>query len=679
MSRSLKLFSLLVLLGLGGAALGCRDDTSAQGGAAGTGATTTSSGGGGASGGSGGIGAAAGHGGFGGHAGEGGSVGGAAGTGGIGPSGGTGGAAGAGGGVAGAGGGVAGSGGSGGEATIVDGAADRVLLVGTVVTPSTTYDGQVLVEGDTITCAEAGTVCEGQPGASGATIITTHGIIAPGLIDTHNHILYDIFDEDDWVPHIPASCNSLQDCIDGSAYCSASKCDCVENVCRYLNHNNWTAEAEYGQMGDYKQCLEDASQGKPTWCPQAYDGIGNLKCEMDKWGELKGMIAGTTSIVGLPGTSSACFGSLSRSIDVVQNDLPYDRIQTSALFPPSSPDGVCANFLDGDTEAYLIHCGEGVNTAALDEFTTLYTITNPDGCLYAPQTAITHGTAYTATEFATMGTNGMKLTWSPASNVALYGITTDIPAALGAGLTISIAPDWSMGGSQNMLDELRFADAWDNARWGDVLSAQELVEMATINAARVLALEDTIGTIAVGSKADLLVVGGDTSAPYDAILGATPREVRLVMVGGVVLYGDDQLQAAGPEVPGCEAIDICGRLKFLCVAEDNAADKLNQTQAEIQAVLEQAFVDLDSLMPLDPVVDCTPDCTASQECYPRTNRPQVDASFCATPCCDQPATCDPLQACYQLTASTYGCQSVNACAPIRTVSFAPVSPLVKCP
>jgi len=114
----------------------------------------------------------------------------------------------------------------------------------------------------------------------GATIIETHGVIAPGLIDTHNHILFDIFDDSDWLP-----------------------------AAVYANHDEWPAEPRYQAMLDVKQCLEDASQGKPAWCPATYDGAGNLKCEMDKWGELKGLIAGTTSIVGLPGISSKCFSS----------------------------------------------------------------------------------------------------------------------------------------------------------------------------------------------------------------------------------------------------------------------------------------------------------------------------------------------------------------------------------
>jgi len=392
------------------------------------------------------------------------------------------------------------------------------------------FEGEVLVVGDTIVCAEPGDACSTSPDAVGATIIdTAGGVIAPGLIDTHNHILFDIFDDDDWLP-------------------SQS----------YADHTQWTSEPRYAAMLDVKQCLADDSQGKPDWCPLSYDGDGSLKCELDKWGELKGMIAGTTSIVGLPGTSKACFASLSRSIDSPQNDLGSDRIQTSALFPPSksSGDGVCANFADGDTEAYLIHCGEGINAKALAEFTKLGTLTTVPMCLYAPQTVITHGTAFGPTEFTTMATHGMKLTWSPASNVALYGATTDIPAALDADVVITLAPDWSMGGSQNLLDELHFAAAWDDDYFDDRLDARDLVFMTTANAAFALAVDDRLGTLAPGMLADVMVVQGDGGDPYAAIVAATPATVTLTMIGGKILYGDGALEPAAPQAPGCEQVDI---------------------------------------------------------------------------------------------------------------------------
>jgi cytosine/adenosine deaminase-related metal-dependent hydrolase len=473
--------------------------------------------------------------------------------------------------------------------TIVPGASDRLLLLGTIVTPEEIVEGQVLVEGALITCVAPGDGCRSQPGAAGATVIDTQGVIAPGLIDTHNHILFDIFDGSDWSP-----------------------------LMLYMNHDQWPGEARYGAMLDVKQCLANDSQGKPTWCANTPYGTaaGSLRCEMDKFGEMKALVAGTTSVVGLAGTTSACFGSLARTIDAPQNGLGTDTIQSSAIFPPSraSADRVCANFVDGSTTAYLIHCGEGIDARSLAEFETLRTVTTTDGCLFAPQTAITHGTAFTATEFMTMAQAGMKLTWSPASNVFLYGRTSDIPTALTAGVTVALAPDWSMGGSQNMLDEMRFADGWDDAHWGNRLTSKDLVRMSTANAAKVLALEVRLGSIAPNLLADIAVFAGDRARPYDAILAATPREVRLVLVGGKVLYGDAALEAAAPAVPGCERVDICGGQKFLCVATSDTANKLGQTYAQIKAALEQALADADAqtpgdgwnFAPLAPLVRCAP-------------------------------------------------------------------------
>lgn len=469
------------------------------------------------------------------------------------------------------------------------GSGPATLLRGTVLTPLQAFDGQVLVQGQLITCVQAGQGCQAQAQAAGAAIVDTQGIIAPGLIDMHNHILFDIFDGDDWLP-------------------SQS----------YVNHNEWPKEPRYAAMLDVKQCLENASQGKPAWCAAdklAYASkAGNVKCEMNKWGELKGLVAGTTSIVGLPGAAQACFHSLARSIGTPYNDLADDRVQTSALFPPStsSADGVCKNFASGETEAYLIHCGEGTDDKAKAEFATLQAVTSADGCLLHPGTVVTHGTAFGKAEFAVMQAHGVKLTWSPASNVALYGTTTDIPAALDAGVLVSLGPDWSMGGSQNMLDELRFADAWDNKYWGNRLSPQDLLTMATLNGAYSLGLQGEIGQLKAGLKADLFVFDGDAAKPFDALLKATPAEVKLVMVNGAVLYGDVALQPLAGDNPGCEALSVCGRGKFACVAENSSADKLGQTLADIETVLQKALVDVDAatpedgwnFAPLTPLVKC---------------------------------------------------------------------------
>ena len=467
------------------------------------------------------------------------------------------------------------------------GNSDRILLIGHVIGPGADYFGAVLVQGTKIVCVGPDTVCTSDPAAIGATVVNTGGILTAGLIDTHNHILFDIFNNDDWLP-----------------------------AQTYQDHTQWPMEDRYGEMLDIKQCLENASQGKPDWCAKTSYGSapGHVKCEMDKWGELKGLIAGTTSIVGLPGTAAACFGSLARSVDTAHNGLGVDKIQTSAIFPPSqaAADGVCQNMASGATSAYLVHVGEGINDKALAEFATLGKASSNPECLYAAGTTITHGTAFGAAEFAKMAKANMKLTWSPASNFALYGSTTNIPLARAAGVTVALAPDWSMGGSQNMLDELRFADSWDNKHWNDTLTAKDLLDMATSDAAAAIGLGQTLGRLQVGYMADLVVFAGSAAQPYQAVLAARPQQVKLVMVGGVVLYGDVAWQALGPSAPGCEVLPVCGSSKFVCAATTDSSNKLNQTVATIEAVLQQAMLDVDAQTPNDgftfapvaPLVDC---------------------------------------------------------------------------
>ncbi|MCC6556866.1 MAG: amidohydrolase family protein [Polyangiaceae bacterium] len=569
---------------------------------------------------------------------------------------------------------------------IKDASPDRILLRGAVITPEGVLpQGEVLVDGEHIQCV--GVDCSCEPGAGQASVVQTNGIIAPGLIDTHNHILFDIFDETDWRPTLPATCAAAIDC-EASPYCSNGKCACVGGACRYTDHTQWTSEAEYGLMLDYKQCLEDASQGKPVWCPQALDGGGSVRCEMDKWGELKGLVAGTTSIVGLPGSSAACFGSLARTVDVPRNDLDTDKIQTSTSSSPanSTVHGACDKFASDETDAYLIHLAEGVNDKAHAEWDKLLTLPTDDpdgalgykGCLVAPETAITHGTALTPAEFEVMAAAGMKLIWSPASNVFLYGATTDIPAARAAGLTVALAPDWSLGGSQNLLDELKFARAWSDQHWSGALSDQDLVDMVTRNAAEVLGLAGVLGALAPGAMADILVISGDAADPHHAIVQASPLDVAMVLVGGSMLYGDEALSpiAVNPCEGAADGFTLCGGAgKVACIAEpgEEPGDKLPQTHAEIEAALEGALAGLDAIQPLPPG-DCSPACAADEQCFARTVHPEVAPSSCPG------GACAAGEACFQTTVSgSYQCLSVHACAPARTKALAPVTPLLRCP
>jgi len=203
-----------------------------------------------------------------------------------------------------------------------------------------------------------------------------------------------------------------------------------------------------------------------------------------------------------------------------------------------------------------------------------------------------------------------------------------------------------------------------------VLAARDIVLMATSDAAVVLGLETKLGHVAEGYKADLFVVSGDSAAPYDAILAANPGNVRLVMVGGVVLYGDASFESIAPAVPGCEQLEICGQPKFLCVAEDSTANLLDQTHVEIHDALEAGLQDLDGIPALDPAA-CIDVCASDEECYERTIYPVVDVSYCG-------GSCPVGESCFQRNTTTWECLSTNACAPRKTKAFSPLAPLVDC-
>jgi hypothetical protein len=466
-------------------------------------------------------------------------------------------------------------------AMITPGAFDHFLLRGTLILPTGPMDGELLVDGNTISCVAPS--CDNMPGANGATVIRTYGLIIPGLLDAHNHGLFNIFDETDWTPNcIGASCGT------GGLY---------------LNHNQWTAETRYKQMSAAKQYL-NGENSSPV----------DVGCELDKYAEVKALIGATTSMVVAPGaTARACYASLARTIDTSSNDLTGDTVQTSISVPSnSSATSVCNNFASGMTNAYLVHTGEGVDATAKNEFATL--AGRNAGCLLSPKTSIVHGTAFDATEFTQMAGAGMKLVWSPKSNVFLYGATAKIDVALASGVQIiALGPDWSIGGSVNLLDEMAFADAWDDNHMGNVLTPERIFRMVTLDAAKALGWDSLLGSLEVGKRADIAVVAGDPGDPYGSLVKLRPAQVQLVMVDGRPLYGDAGLQAAGPPVPGCETISVCNTSKFLCAAETSTMNQLNQTFAQIVQVLTQSLSDYDTMVaaqgvapfsPLAPLAKC---------------------------------------------------------------------------
>jgi cytosine/adenosine deaminase-related metal-dependent hydrolase len=115
-----------------------------------------------------------------------------------------------------------------------------------------------------------------------------------------------------------------------------------------------------------------------------------------------------------------------------------------------------------------------------------------------------------------------------------------------AGIAVSIATDSPASTpSFDLFEEIRSAILGARSRAGrpDALSAADALELATLGGARVLGLDDRIGSIVAGKQADLAIVSL-AGSPFDpiedpvmaAVLGGSPDRVAATLVAGEQRY-----------------------------------------------------------------------------------------------------------------------------------------------
>ncbi len=412
----------------------------------------------------------------------------------------------------------------------------KTVIQGTLVTPDQVMEGEVVIDGDTITCVAP--ECVDPPGAT--VIRVTDAYVFPGFIDAHNHVAYNVFPK--WSP--PQ---------------------------QYQNRGQWQGSTAY------KTFKAPYNQLKAT-----------LLCEMVKWGEIKALLSGVTTIQGTA-PNRACFRILIRNAEN-QNELGLNpkHIRTFIL----DIKGFKEQIDWAVTKTFVVHIGEGIDLKSRTEFATL-----KQKGLLTGQTAIIHGTAFEAPDFQEMAAAGAKLIWSPRSNLVLYGQTTKVNVARQQGVEVSLGVDWNPTGSDTLFDELRVAAQVNDEQFGGAIPVADWVQMVTTHPAKALALEDHIGRLAVGLKADLTVVAAKAPDPRASLLQSHLQDVLMVWVGGNPLYGAQAV--LGQVKPGqCEALLVYGSAKRLCVRNPRAGvAKSGQSLAEIQHALQSKYPGLAPLTP----------------------------------------------------------------------------------
>ena len=400
----------------------------------------------------------------------------------------------------------------------------RFALRGQVVTM---VDGALPIN-DGVVYVDSGLIVDVLPasaprpdGFADVIPIATKGTIYPGLIELHNHLAYDAIPL--W--RVPAKyqdrakwqgTKGATKYVSGPAGVLASHAELIKATIRYVE----------------AKCLVGAvttSQGitlQTTHIRHLFQGIVR-NCELPDDTRLP---AAKAKISDVEATKAAAF--------------------LKTLKGPSTT---------------LLHLAEGLGQGALDHFDALK-VDNQTWAI-TPHLAGIHSTALGPAEFGIMSDNGGAVVWSPFSNLALYGGTTNIAAARDKGVRVSLGSDWSPSGNKNLLGELKVARLHaDASNWG--LEDEDLVAMVTTNPANILGWSDLLGSLATGRLADLLVIDGQSTTPYKQLIAANESAVALVVIDGVARYGTSILMRR--LVPPGETVTVAGRKRTFYLTQETA-------------------------------------------------------------------------------------------------------------
>ena len=171
-----------------------------------------------------------------------------------------------------------------------------------------------------------------------------------------------------------------------------------------------------------------------------------------------------------------------------------------------------------------------------------------DRCLAA------HSAWLTINEVKALGRNGCSIASCPVSNMKLAtGGVAPIPEMIANGVNVTIGTDGSttnnsldMFGEMKMLALLQKANRWDPT----ILPAQQVLDFATINAARAIGLGSQLGSIEVGKKADIVILDSKAAnlRPIipeilisNIVYSANAGNVKTVICDGKVVMQDRRI------------------------------------------------------------------------------------------------------------------------------------------
>ena len=412
--------------------------------------------------------------------------------------------------------------------------ADILVINGTLLTLDASYNeivnGAMAINQDTI--AAIGSVNDFSDWSTRRIIDARGGIIMPGLINTHTH--------------------AAMTCFRGLA-------DDLQ-LMDWLNNHIFPAEAKLNDQKVYRgtllACAEMIMSGTTCFCDMYLfeDAVARAARE-----------AGVRAVVGevLYDFDSPNYGPIEKGFEYTQRLIDTwqsDPLVTIAVEPHSTylcaPELLKKAFKLTQTFSLplVIHLAE--SRSEVEQIKKRYGRTPVEQLaklgILAPNVVACHCVELTENDIDLLQRFDVKVAHNAESNLKLASGVAPIPELLSKGVCVGLGTDGCA--SNNNLDlflEMDTVAKLHKARSLDPTSMDALtvLKMATIQGARALGLDQFIGSLEAGKKADLIVI--DTNKPHltpmyspvsHLVYAAMGSDVCTSIINGTVVMENGQLK-----------------------------------------------------------------------------------------------------------------------------------------
>jgi 5-methylthioadenosine/S-adenosylhomocysteine deaminase len=370
---------------------------------------------------------------------------------------------------------------------------DIIVTGGTVITMAgpNIDDGAVAIDkGDIVAVGKSAGIAKRFAGTD--TIHARGSAILPGFINAHTHVPMTLFrgiadDRDlmDWLQHFifPAE---------------------AKNVDR-----------DFVRWGTRLAAAEMIASGTTTFTDMYYFE-SDIAAEAKKAG-LRAVVGET--MIDFPVADNKTWDAAIAYVREFVTHWRGDRLITAAL-APHAPYTVSRAHLEQiralATELHapiLIHVAETKNEAAQikDNTSGLSSAAYLDSIGFLGHDVIAaHGVWLTPEDIRMFAAKRVGVAHCPESNMMLASGVAHVVDMRKAGVSVGLGTDGPAGSNNNldMVEEAASAARLQKITLGDpkALSARDVLEMATIGGAKVLGMEDRIGTLEAGKRADVIVI-----------------------------------------------------------------------------------------------------------------------------------------------------------------------------